>query len=244
MQLTGILAMWQTTDPLTVHDIHWLMIWAGVMACSMLFGALIVAIAGLMGLKIQKDVMADVAEVKSKALPMIDKVNALATQVTLTTNELTPTLKNIAAKADIIAGHAEHLSALAREKAEEFAPTITAANETIAQANETVQDANRKTQEQIARVNGMVSSVLDATAQVGNSIKRGIQLPGRELGGLASGIKAAFATLAHRSKPPSRYPAPIEFHQPYRALNPSYRNMSDAPPDVLDEGIPGEPLEQ
>lgn len=232
--------MWQTTDPLTVHDMHLLMIFAGVIAGALVLQSLVIVVAALIGMQVQKKVMADVAEVKAKAMPLIDKVDALTAQVTTIAHDLTPTIKNIAAKADVIAGHAEHISTIARQKAEEFAPTISAANATVAEANETVRDANRKTQEQIARVNGMVSSVLDATAQVGNFIKRGIKLPGRELGGLASGIKAAFATLANRSKP-RRYAAP-EFHQPYRALSPSYRNMSDVPPDVLDEGIPGEPL--
>jgi hypothetical protein len=231
------LAVWQG-DPLTGSDMHWLMIAAMVIAAALLAQALVVVIAAIKGLQIQKHLMSDVAEMKAKLIPLVDKAQTLTVQITAVTTDLTPTVKNIASKVDVITGHVEHLSALAREKAEEFAPTISAANETVAEANETVRDVNRKTHEQIARVNGMVSSVLDATAAVGASIKRGMALPGRELGGLASGFRAAFDTLTRRKN--VRYGSPVEYHQPYRALNSSYR---DAPPDVLDEGIPGEPLE-
>jgi len=198
----------------------------------------IVGIAAIKGAQVQKSVMADVAELKAKVIPLADKAQALTVQIAAVTTDLTPTIKNITTKVDVITSHVEYLSALAREKADEFAPTISAANDTVAEANETVRetvrDVNRKTQEQIARVNGMVSSVLDATAAVGNTIKRGIALPGRELGSLATGFKAAFDTLLGRKG--VRYNSHVEFHPPYRALITSNRTA----PDVLDEGIPGE----
>jgi hypothetical protein len=233
----GTLALWQVADPLTGRDMHWLMIFGGFIAGALVLQALVVVFAAFKGMEIQKNVMADVAELKAKVLPLVDKAQALTVQISAVTTDLTPTIKNITSKVDVITGHVEYLSALAREKADEFAPTVSAANETVAEANETVRDVNRKTQEQIARVNGMVSSVLDATAAVGNSIKRGIALPGRELGSLASGFKAAFDTFLGRKN--NRYGSHTEFHQPYRALITSNRST----PDVLDEGIPGEPLE-
>jgi hypothetical protein len=227
------LAFWQTPD-LTSHDMHLLMIFGGIIAFALLLQSLVIVFAAMAGMKIQKDVMADVAELKAKVLPLADKAQALTVQISAVTTDLAPTIKNITTKIDIITGHVEHLSALAREKADEFAPTISAANETVAEANETMRDVNRKAQQQAERVNGMVSSVLDATAAVGNTIKRGIALPGRELGSLATGFKAAFDTLLGRKG--VRYNSHVEFHQPYRALITSNRTT----PDVLDEGIPGE----
>jgi ABC-type transporter Mla subunit MlaD len=230
--------MWQAADPLTGRDMHLLMIFAGVIAAALALQSLVIVVAAFKGMQIQKNVMADVAELKAKVLPLVDKAQAVTVQIATVTTDLTPAIKSITGKVDTIAGHVERISALVHEKAEEFAPTVSAANETVAEANETVRDVNRKTQEQIARVNGMVSSVLDATAQVGYSIKRGIQIPGRELGSLATGFKAAFDTFLGRRG--GRYNSHVEFHQPYRALITSYRST----PDVLDEGIPGEPREQ
>jgi ABC-type transporter Mla subunit MlaD len=237
MLITRTLAMWQA-DALTGHDLHLLMIFGGVIAGALLLQSLVVLFAGLAGMKVQQGVKQDIAEFKAKALPMMDKVNALTAQVSTLATELTPTLKNVAAKVDIIAGHAEHISALAREKAEEFAPTISAANETVAEANETVREANRATQEQIARVNDMVSDLLDATVEAGNRIKRGINIPVQNAAGLLSGLKAAVDVL--RRPKPKPFVGHIEYHQPYHALQTGHREY----PDVLDEGIPGEPPEQ
>ena len=238
MMTSRALAFWQSTEPLTSRDMHLLMIFAGVIAFALLLQSLVIVGAAIKGAQVQKNVMADVAELKAKTLPLLDRSQALAAQISLVTADLTPTLKNITAKVEVIAGHVEHISALAREKAEEFAPTVSAANETVAEANETVRDANRKAQEQVARVNEMVTSVLDATAQAGQAIKRGINIPVQGAAGLVSGFKAAFGVFL-RPKPRPYIPQ-IEFHQPYRALTPSYHEISD----VLDEGIPGEPPEQ
>jgi len=187
---------------------------------------LMVVVAGLGALKTQKEVLASVAEMKAKALPLMDKASALATQVAIVTTDITPAIKDIAAKAAVITRHMEHISTLAREKADEFAPTISAANQTMAEANETVQDANRKTQEQIERVNGMVTSVLDVTAEVGRTIRHGMTIPAREMAGLASGLKAAFSALTGR---PRGFGSSVEMHQPYRAL--AYRSRYEVPDD-------------
>ena len=66
---------------------------------------------------------------------------------------------------------------MARQKFEEFAPTLSAINQTVGSANETVQDANHKTHQQIERVNGMITSILDTVAEFPGTLRRAVQSP-------------------------------------------------------------------
>ncbi len=236
----GTLAMWQTTEAVSSNpgDTHRIMIWVAIAAVALLVEAVLIvgAIvgAGIFALKIKKDVTAEINQLKVKIMPLIDKSHGLVGQVQHLTTELTPTIKNITEKASVITGHVEHIAGVAREKVDEFAPTITAANKTVTEANDTVREANQKTQEQVARVNGMVTSVLDATAQMGKSLRHGITQPGREVAGLVSGVKATFGALLHR---PAGSGGKRPFGStvngtPYRSVVTPYRSMSDVP----DEG--------
>ena len=256
--LVCTLAMFQALVP-DNGDMHWLMIFVGVAAFGLLLQSIVIVVAGIVAKKTQDDVLSSIHELKAKAMPIIAKAEALIAQTSATTAELTPAVKDITAKVgliaghiDVIAGHVEKLSALVQEKAEEFAPIISAANVTVSEANETVREATRKTQEQIARVNGMVTTVLDSAAQVGKSIKYGISLPGREAAGIASGFKAAFEALTNRRKPRpfgSSADSAAGSETAYPRLTTTYHSMGDVPnptyPRVPDQGTatPGETVD-
>ena len=241
--LVGTLAMWQGTD-LGGNDLHLLMIFAGIAAFGLLLQSLVVVATAIFGFKTQKDLLAFAKEFKAKAVPVVDKAEILIAQASAVTADLTPLVKDITSKVNTIAGHVEHLSELLKDKADEFAPTISAANTTVAEANETVREANRKAAEQIVRVNGMVTSVLDSAAQMGETIKRGIAIPGREAAGLVSGMKAAFGALMARPK--VRYAPPVEIPHNRRLIT-TYHSMGDVPnprtPHVPDAGTATEGTE-
>jgi hypothetical protein len=70
--------------------------------------------------------------------------------------------------------------------------------------------------DQVNRVNGMVTSVLDVTAQVGKSIQQGVEKPVREVSRVMEGVKVAVATFFkgnHKPKEPV-YRAPTGTYQP------------------------------
>ncbi len=197
------LAMWQTSEAVSANpgDTHRIMVWVAVAAVALLIEALVIvgAIVGaaVFALKAKKEVTAEINQLKAKVMPLVDKAHGLTGQVQQLTTDLTPTIKNITEKVSAISGHAEHIAGVAREKVDEFSPTISAANKTVTEANDTVREANQKTQEQVARVNGMVTSMLDATAQAGKSLRHTITQPGREVAGLMSGVKATVGALLH-----------------------------------------------
>ena len=74
------------------------------------------------------------------------------------------------------------------------------ADVTVKQANETVRTANVKTREQVDRVNGMVTSALDATERFGKALQHGITQPGREIAGFVNGAKSTIDHLMTSSQ--------------------------------------------
>ena len=220
------LALWQGQDTFTAGDVHWLLILAGIAAFSLLIQLLIslgIWIGVLVGvLKAKKALSSEIADLKAKVMPLVDRAGPVVDQVKTTVaqvngfiEEMKPKIADITDKVTVITGHAEDVSTLVKDKLHEFSPTISAANQTLQEANQTARDANAKAQSQIGRVNGMVSGVLDATEQAGKKIQRGITMPVREVSGLLSGIKAGFMTLLN-GKPkavPPTYRAPIGIYE-------------------------------
>ena len=182
----------------------------------------VVAVAILVQLKKgQKELMEHVTEIKAKAMPLIEKSHALVT-------DLTPQIKEITAKTNQITGHVGEIVAIAKDKAQEFSPTVSEANvmvrDAIAKAkvtfdaanahaqvvlekaqttfdgaNQTVVDTNEKTRQQIDRVNEMVTRALDATVRLGKAIEHGVTAPARELAGLVNGAKETIDGLMKKT---------------------------------------------
>jgi hypothetical protein len=80
-----------------------------------------------------------------------------------------------------------------RSKAQEFDSTIT--------------DVNERARAQTARVDEMVSAVLDTTSGIASTIQKGVQVPVREFHGIMNGLKAGIDVLVGRKNhnPPPRY---------------------------------------
>ncbi len=183
-----VLALFQAQDSINSGNAKLITAFIIIAALALLAQALVVVVVGLGALKAVKEIQTHIGEFRAKAMPLIAQSHSLVT-------ELTPTVREITEKVNTITAHVEQISAMARDKAVEFSPTISAANKTVAQANETVQDANLKTRAQISRVNGMISSSLDAAARLGVALEQGISKPGREVAGIVSGVRAGLDTL-------------------------------------------------
>jgi hypothetical protein len=180
-------------DTLSEGNTRLLMIFIGIAAFALLAQAVVMVSMAVGASKAQKAIMVHIEDINGKLLPLLDKSNVLVA-------ELSPQIKEITARVTAVSGNVDEISALVRAKIDEFGPTISAANETILEANRTVQDANRKTQLQVDRVNGMVTSVLDATSQMGRAIQSGIATPVREVSSIVEGVKAGVVTFLNGSR--------------------------------------------
>lgn len=188
---------WQGPDAIDSGNAHLLMIFIGLVAFCILVVTITVVILAVGLMKAEKKLMGYIAEIKGKAMPLIDKSTGLVT-------ELTPQIKGITEKVNVITGHVGEISAVVKDKVNEFSPTLSAANVTIRttidKANETVLDANQKTHAQVNRVNGMITTALDATTKLGETLHHGINQPAREIAGVVSGVKAAIDSLKSKTR--------------------------------------------
>lgn len=195
----GMLMVWQGQAAIDSGNTKLLII-LGLIALAMLSQAAIAVALGIGALKLQKELMVHVADLKVKALPLIDQSNLMMA-------ELRPQIAQITGRVDAIAGHVQQLSGIVTATAAEISPTIAAANDLVG-------DASRLTLAQIYRVDGMVSSALDATARLGATIEAGIAKPVREAVGVIAGVRAGLdvlfrmvTTFGPKAKAQARYPA-------------------------------------
>ncbi len=161
----------------------WLMIFVGLVAL-----ALVVQAIAVIGLAI------GAAKARDRAFEMIEDLRGKVTPLISVTHEM---VRDNAPKVKTIADNLEHTSHLVRKQASEL--------------NATVHEANQKTRAQVARVDGMVSSVLDATLDAAKLLENAIRIPAREFSGLMNGLKAGLDVLLGRKK---TQPARTEEQEP------------------------------
>jgi len=214
--------VWQSS--INDHDAHLLMIFVGVAAFALLAQSLVIVGVAIGGAAKQKELIEYGKAMTAKIDPLIAKTDALVT-------DLGPQLKDIGAKVAAISANVENISGQVREKITELGPTISATRLTIEQANDTVREANLKTRQQVVRVNGMVSTFLDATAQVGRAIQHGIDVPVREANAIVDGVRTALNTFIRSSGKPKRpvYRPPIGTYTANRPEAPQDSYPPDRP---------------
>jgi methyl-accepting chemotaxis protein len=165
--------MWmQDPNSLSSGNSTLLMVFVAIVAISMTAQAVALIVMAIGAGKARKRGLEIAEEVRTKAMPIIHDAHELI-------RDLTPKLK-------VISENLVETSHTVRSKAQEF--------------DATASDINHKTRAQVARVDGIVTSALDTTAQVTETIQRGIKVPLREISGLVNGFKAGLDVLVGRAK--------------------------------------------
>jgi methyl-accepting chemotaxis protein len=168
-------AMWllqDVDDSISSGNSRWLMFFVGMVAVAMLTQAIVFVVAAIGAAKTRNRLIGIAEEVRLKALPVIDKAEAMI-------QDLHPKMK-------VLTDNLVETSHIVRTKAQEFDSTVT--------------DVNQKTRAQAARVDHMVTSVLDTTAGIAATVQKGVQVPVREFAGLMNGLKAGLDVLIGRGK--------------------------------------------
>ena len=169
----GLSAMWlQDAGSLSSGNSRLLMIFVGLAAIALMVQAIALVIMAVAAGKARRDGMALVDELRVKMTPIVDSAQEL--------------VRDSSPKIKVITENLVEASHIVRNKAREF--------------DVTASDLNAKTRAQAARVDGMVSSVLDTTAEIKDTIQRGIKIPVREVAGMVNGLKAGLDVLVGRTK--------------------------------------------
>jgi len=170
--------VFQSGDPMTGHDMHLLMIFAGIIAAAMVAQAMGLVGSAIFASKMLKRVDHLTDSFDRKTTPVMKKAEAL--------------IDDLGPKIRAVSTNVEQISYTVREKCDEI-------GETLSQINLTVSEANLKTRIQVARVDDIVTDALATTEEVSRVVQDGIRTPVRQIAGIIAGFKAALETLVKRS---------------------------------------------
>ena len=165
--------MWmQDAGSLSSGNSRLLMIFVGMVAFAMVVQAIVVIVTAIGAFKASKRALQIAEEVHTKLGPILDTTHSV--------------IHDSAPKVKIITENLVETSHMVRSKARDFDVTAT--------------DLNAKTRAQAARVDGMVTSVLNTTADISDTLQRAVKVPVREFAGLVNGFKAGLDVLVGRAK--------------------------------------------
>jgi hypothetical protein len=150
-----------------------LLIWlVGLIALGMVVQAIAVIVIAAGAAKASKRALEIADQLHTKIMPILDTTQGV--------------LHDSAPKVKIITENLVETSHVVRSKAAEF--------------DVTANDLNMRTRAQAARVDGMVTAVLNTTADISESLQKAVKVPVRELTGLVNGFKAGMDVLVGRAK--------------------------------------------
>jgi methyl-accepting chemotaxis protein len=165
--------MWlQDAGPLSSGNSRLLIIFVGLVAVAMVVQAIAVIVMAVGAAKASKKGLEIAEELRTKMGPILDTTHGM--------------IHDSAPKVKIITENLVETSHVVRSKAAEF--------------DATASELNARTRAQAARVDGMVTSVLNTTADVSETLQRAVKVPVREFAGLVNGFKAGLDVLVGRAK--------------------------------------------
>jgi methyl-accepting chemotaxis protein len=165
--------MWlQDPDSLSSGNSKMLMVFVGMVAVALVVQAIALIAMAVGAAKARKRGLEIFEEIRAKVMPLMESSHGF--------------IQDTAPKVKIITENFVETSHVIRAKAQEF--------------DMTASDLNSKTRAQVARVDGIVTSVLNTTSDISETVQRGIKVPLREVSGLVNGLKAGLDVLVGRAK--------------------------------------------
>jgi uncharacterized protein YoxC len=165
--------MWlQDAGSLSSGNSRLLMWFVGMVAVAMIVQAIAVIVIAIGAAKASKRALEIADQLHTKMMPILDTTQSV--------------LHDSAPKVKIITENLVETSHMVRSKAAEF--------------DATASDLNSKARAQAARVDGMVTGVLNTTSEISQSLQRALKVPVREFTGLMNGFKAGVDVLVGRAK--------------------------------------------
>jgi methyl-accepting chemotaxis protein len=175
----GMSGVWlQDPGSLSSGNSRLLMVFVALVAIAMVAQAIALIVMAIGAAKARKRGLEIAEDLRVKVLPIISGTHDL--------------IRDNSPKVKVITENFVEASHIIRSKAQEF--------------DVTASDLNAKTRAQAARVDGIVTSVLNTTSDVSETLQRGIKLPLREFSGLLNGLKAGLDVLVGRAKGRGNFP--------------------------------------
>jgi hypothetical protein len=166
-------AMWlQDAESLSSGNSRLLMWFVGLVALAMVVQAIVVVVMAVIASKATKRALEIADQLHTKVMPLLDTTQTV--------------IHDAAPKVKIITENLVETTHMVRSKAQEF--------------DATASELNMKARAQANRVDGMVTSVLNTTAEISETLQRAVKVPVREFSGIVNGFKAGVEVLVGRAK--------------------------------------------
>lgn len=166
-------AMWmQDAGSLSSGNSKLLMFFVGMVAIALVAQAIALMAIAFGALKAGKRALDIVDDMRTKMIPMVESTHEM--------------LQDARPKVKVITENLVETSYIVRSKAQEF--------------DVTAGEVNSRARAQIARVDGMVTSVLNATSEITDNLQKAVKVPVREFNGLVNGLKAGIDVLVGRAR--------------------------------------------
>jgi len=174
-----MLAMWfQGAGAISSVDSKLLIILA-LIALAMVSQAMVMVAVAIKSAATIKALSEAMEELRDRALPLMASVTELTARTNAMVQDASPKVKTIT-------DNLLEASEVVRSSAQKI--------------DETVDDVNLRTQRQVARVDGMVTATLAATAELAETIVEGIRVPAQKIALAATQAKAIVEGLVGRAK--------------------------------------------
>ena len=172
---TMFFAMWlQEIDLAGTNRL--IMVFIGLVAVAMVVMAIALIVIALTASKAIKGMTARAEELAAKVLPLIDVATEMSKTGQALLNDTAPKVK--------------HITDSLVDASDTLAETSKAARSAVQQFDTTIADINVRTRQQVARVDGMVTSALTASIEAVETISRGLRILTQKIVAAAGQAKA------------------------------------------------------
>lgn len=89
------------------------------------------------------------------------------------------------------------------EVSTETVAIVKTARKQVERAGDLLEDAGERAKSRLAQIDRTVESTVDQVEQVGDTVKRAVMKPVREVNGIAAGVSAAVSTMVHGGRRPT-----------------------------------------
>ena len=138
--------------------------------------------------------------VAEKAGPVIEKIGPLLDQARPVVQKAGPAVDKVTEILATSGKILEETRPRIAEIAADTAATVKSGRQQVERIGELLHDATGRAQDRLEQIDRSVDSTVEQVEHAGESVKRAMMRPVREVNGIAAGVSAAVATLVGRSR--------------------------------------------
>jgi methyl-accepting chemotaxis protein len=175
-----------------------------VVAVALALIAFVVQAVAMFALyRVARRMQQKVGPLADRAGPVIGKLGPMIDHIGFAVGKVAPVADQMGSVLATTKRIMEETRPRISELSEEAVEIVRSGRQQVERIGELLHDAGDRARTRLAQIDQAVDDTVEQVEQMGDSVKRAVLRPVREVNGLAAGISAAVATLVHHSRKPS-----------------------------------------